>query len=61
MEKIDHWPMLEGKKWNETRWDWSESILKFRETINKREDDIFDDNRKKVKREDMVMTTFLKI
>lgn len=33
--------MLEGKNWDESKWDWKDSILKFRKVVGKKEDDIF--------------------
>lgn len=36
-----HWPILEGKNWNESLFDWKNTILKFRKYTNKKDDDIF--------------------
>ena len=36
-----HWPILEGKNWNESLFDWKNTILNFRKYTNKKDDDIF--------------------
>lgn len=36
-----HWPMLEGKNWDESLFDWKSTILRFRTYISKKDDDIF--------------------
>jgi hypothetical protein len=38
---IGQWPIIVGKDWNESDWDWEKSILKFRKIINKKDDNIF--------------------
>lgn len=35
---IGKWPMLEGKNWDESKWEWKDSILKFRKVVSKKED-----------------------
>lgn len=35
------WPLNEGEGWNEDGWQWEESILKLREFISKRTNNIF--------------------
>lgn len=32
---------MDGKAWNEAAWNWEDSILKLRELISKRTDNIF--------------------
>lgn len=32
---------MDGKAWNEAAWNWEDSILKLRELISKRADNIF--------------------
>lgn len=38
---IGGWPLIDGVNWNESNWDWEESILKFREQITNRTDNPF--------------------
>lgn len=33
--------MVEGKRWDETQWNWRQAILKFRKLIIKSDEDIF--------------------
>lgn len=37
--------MIEGKRWDESQWDWKQAILKFRKFITKNDDDIFGGNK----------------
>lgn len=36
------WPLLQGDHWNESSWDWEQSILSFRQFAGHATDDIFD-------------------
>lgn len=38
---IGGWPLIEGDGWNESDWEWETSILKLRELIAKRMNNIF--------------------
>jgi hypothetical protein len=38
-------PMLEGKNWDESEFDWKRTILNFRKYVSKKEDDIFNTNK----------------
>lgn len=40
-----HWPMLEGKNWDESQWDWKQTILNFRKYVSKQGDDVFSTNK----------------
>lgn len=35
------WPILEGKNWDESLWDWERTILQLRKYINKNDENIF--------------------
>lgn len=39
------WPMIEGKRWDESQFDWKQAILKFRKFITKSDEDIFGGNK----------------
>lgn len=45
IKSIGKFPMLEGKNWDDSEWDWKIAILNFRKYILKRQDDIFNTNK----------------
>lgn len=42
MKALGGFPMLEGREWDESAFDWKATILSFRKYISKKQDDIFD-------------------
>lgn len=40
-ENIQGFPMLNGVKWNESNWDWEQSLLNLRQFISNKNDNIF--------------------
>lgn len=38
---IGQWPMVQGKAWDESKWDWKQAILNLRKYVSKKDDDIF--------------------
>lgn len=41
IKAIGHWPMVQGKSWDDSKWEWKDAILKLRKYISKKDDDIF--------------------
>lgn len=41
IKAIGHWPMVQGKDWDESKWEWKGAILSLRKYISKKNDDIF--------------------
>ena len=41
LDFIGKWPLLEGKNWDESQWDWENTIFLLRKYINKNDENIF--------------------
>ena len=41
LKQIQGFPMLDGAGWNETNWEWRNSLLNLRRYISKKEDNVF--------------------
>lgn len=58
IKAMGSFPMLEGKNWDESQWDWKRTILSFRKYILKRDDDIFNTNKEAKNEIDTVRNRF---
>lgn len=56
LDVIGQWPLLEGNDWDESKWDWEKSILKFRKYISKKDDNIFGTSKELTNEIDTVRT-----
>lgn len=45
LKAVGHFPLMEGENWDETKFDWKQTILNLRKYISKKTDDIFSDER----------------
>lgn len=55
---IGGWPLIDGEAWDEAAWNWEDSILKLREFITKRTNNIFRKPKEPRDKEDDVRTFF---
>ncbi|CAO1337117.1 unnamed protein product [Diamesa serratosioi] len=59
LENIQGLPMLNGNKWNESEWDWEQSLLNLRQKISKQTNNIFENQKNNDAKSEIKVTHFI--